>query len=122
MHANLAGETRGEITLQQRCTQPTRIVGRESRLECTRCREQQPMLPQLPRTVSTCSVPFKAKSHANMKHWTRQHALLVQKDFLSLFHPKPNGCLHFDLESCHLMHILLLPTHVTFYHSLRLAP
>ena len=33
-----------------------------------------------------------------------------------------NGCLCFDLESCNLMHILLLPTHVTFHCSLRLAP
>ena len=116
MHANLAGESRGEITLQQRCTQPTRIVGRELRLECTRCREQQPMLPQLPLYQQSVSTVFhsKPRCHANMEHWTHQHALLVQKDFLSLFHPKPNGCLHFDLESCHLMHILLLPTHVTF--------
>ena len=36
-------------------------------------------------------------------HWIRQHALLVQKDFLALFHPKPNECLRFDLESCNLM-------------------
>ena len=29
-------------------------------------------------------------------HWTRQHALLVQKDkfFLAFFHPKPNGLPH----------------------------
>ena len=58
--------------------QPTWMIGRELRLQCTRCREQQPMLPQL-----------KPRCHANMKHWTRQHALLVQKDFLPLFHPKP---------------------------------
>ena len=33
-------------------------------------------------------------------HWRRQDALLVQKHFVALFHPKPNECLHFDLESC----------------------
>ena len=33
----------------------------------------------------------------------RQHALLVQKDFLTLFHPKPNECVRFDLESCDFM-------------------
>ena len=36
-------------------------------------------------------------------HWTCQHAQPVQKDFLAFFHPKPNECLHFDLESCNLM-------------------
>ena len=83
-----------------------RMVGKELRLECTRCREQQPMLPQLP-PVSTLS-HSKPRCHANMKRWTRQHALLVKKDFLHLIHPKPNGCLRFDLESCNLMHILYM--------------
>ena len=43
-------------------------------------------------------------------HWRHQDALLVQKHFVALFHPKPNECLRFDLESCNL-HTLLLPTH-----------
>ena len=33
-------------------------------------------------------------------HWRRQDALLVQKHFVALFHPEPNECLRFDLESC----------------------
>ena len=45
------------------------------------------------------------------KHGSYQHALLVQKDFSWLFHPKPNGCLHFDLESCNLMCTCTVPTH-----------
>jgi len=42
-------------------------------------------------------------------HWTRQHALLVQKDFLALFHPKCNE--RFDLESCNLMCTYTVVTH-----------
>ena len=39
--------------------------------------------------ATTPTVSTKPRCHANMKHWTHQHALLVQKDFLPLFHPKP---------------------------------
>ena len=44
-------------------------------------------------------------------HWIHQHALLVQKDFLALFHLKPNECLRFDLESCDLMCTYTVVTH-----------
>ena len=44
-------------------------------------------------------------------HWRRQDAQLVQKHFLALFHPKPNGCLHFDLESCNMMCTFTVVTH-----------
>ena len=108
MHANLAGESRGEITLQQRCTNQ-RANGWQ-RIETGMYKVQRiTAYAATTPTVSTVS-HSKPRYHANMKHWTRQHALLAQKDFLPLFHPKPNGCLCFDLESCHLMHVLLLPT------------
>ena len=42
---------------------------------------------------------------------TRQDALLVQKHFVALFHPKPNECLCFDLESCNLMCTYTVVTH-----------
>ena len=44
-------------------------------------------------------------------HWRHQDAQLVQKHFLALFHPKPNECLHFDLESCNLMCTYAVVTH-----------
>ena len=44
-------------------------------------------------------------------HWRCQDALLVQKHFMALFHPKPNECLHFDLESCNLMCTYTFVTH-----------
>ena len=44
-------------------------------------------------------------------HWRHQDALLVQKHFVALFHPKPNECLHFDLESCNLMCTYTVVTH-----------
>ena len=44
-------------------------------------------------------------------HWRSQDAELVQKHFLALFHPKPNECLHFDLESCNLMCTYTVVTH-----------
>ena len=44
-------------------------------------------------------------------HWRCQDALLVQKHFVALFHPKPNECLHFDLESCNLMCTYTFVTH-----------
>ena len=44
-------------------------------------------------------------------HWRRQDALLVQKHFVALFHPKPNECLRFDLESCNLMCTYTVVTH-----------
>ena len=55
-------------------------------------------------------------------HWRHQDALLVQKHFVALFHPKPNECLRFDLESCNYIHCCYPPMHVTFHRSLRLAP
>ena len=62
------------------------------RLECycTRYKEQQPMQPQLP-LFQRCSIQSQdAKFHANMAALDMQ---LVQRDFLALFHPKPDGCL-----------------------------
>ena len=44
-------------------------------------------------------------------HWRRQDVQLVQKHFLALFHPKPNECLHFDLESSNLMCTYTVVTH-----------
>ena len=44
-------------------------------------------------------------------HWRRQDALLVQKHFMALFHPKRNECLRFDLESCNLMCTYTVVTH-----------
>ena len=79
------------------------------------------MLPQLS-LFQQCPI----QSQDVMQTWLhriRQHALLVQKDFLALFHPKPNECVRFDLESCNFcVHIPLLSTHVTFHRSLRLTP
>ena len=117
MHAKLAGETRGEIHFSR---DAPNIANGWQRIETRVYKVQRTAYSATTTTVSTVS-HSKPRCHANMKHWTRQHALLVQKDFLPLFHPKPNGCLRFDLESCNLMHILLLPTHVTFHRSLRLA-
>ena len=65
------------------------------------CRKQQHMLPQSP-LFQHCSIQSQDVMQTWL-HWTRQHVQLVQKDFLALFHPKPNECLHFDLESCNLM-------------------
>ena len=52
-------------------------------------------------------------------HWRRLDALLVQKHFVALFHPKPNECLRFDLESCNLMCTYTVVTHP--YHIPPLA-
>ena len=59
------------------------------------------MLSQLP-LFQQCSIQSQDIMQTWL-HWTRQHAQPVQKDFLAFFHPKPNECLHFDLESCNLM-------------------
>ena len=59
------------------------------------------MLPQLS-LLQQCSNQSQDVMQTWL-HWIRQHALLVQKDFLTLFHPKPNECVHFDLESCNFM-------------------
>ena len=59
------------------------------------------MLPQLS-LFHQCSIQNQDVMQTWL-HWIRQHALLVQKDFLTLFHPKPNECVHFDLESCNFM-------------------
>ena len=61
----------------------------------------QHMLPQLP-LFQQCSIQSQDVMQTWL-HWRRQDALLVQKHFVALFHPKPNECLHFDLESCNLM-------------------
>ena len=99
--ARLAVETRTkerETTLQQMSTnQHERLAvespkERELRLECysTRCREQQPMQPQLP-LFQQYVFHSKPRCHANMASYIgHQYAQLVQKDF---FHSKPNGCL-----------------------------
>ena len=55
-------------------------------------------------------------------HWRRQDALLVQKHFVALFHPKPNECLHFDLESCNLMctyTVVIHPCHIPLFAQAR---
>ena len=67
------------------------------------------MLPQLS-LFQQCSIQSQDVMQTWL-HWRCQDALLIQKHFVALFHPKPNECLHFDLESCNL-HTLLLPTHV----------
>ena len=77
------------------------------------------MLPQLS-LFQQCSIQSQDVMQTWL-HWRCQDALLVQKHFVALFHPKRNECQHFDLESCNL-HTLLLPTHVKFHHSIRLAP
>ena len=59
------------------------------------------MLPQLS-LFQQCSIESQDVMQTWLR-WTRQHAQFVQKDFLALFHPKPNECLHFDLESFNLM-------------------
>ena len=53
-------------------------------------------------TTLTVSTVFhsKPRCHATWLHWRRQDALLVLKHFVAHFHPKPNECLRFDLESC----------------------
>ena len=66
------------------------------------------MLPQLS-LFQQCSIQSQDLMQTWL-HWRHQDALLVQKHFVALFHPKPNECLRFDLESCNL-HTLLLPTH-----------
>ena len=69
------------------------------------------MLPQFP-LFQLCSIQSQDLMQTWL-HWTRQHAQLVQKDFLTLFHPKPNECLHFDLESCILMYTYTIVTNHT---------
>ena len=59
------------------------------------------MLPQLS-LFQQCSIQSQDVMQTRL-HWIRQHVLLVQKDFLTLFHPKPNEFVRFDLESCNLM-------------------
>ena len=59
------------------------------------------MLPQLS-LFQQCSIQSQDVMQTWL-HWRRKDALLVQKHFVALFHPKPNECLRFDLESCNLM-------------------
>ena len=73
----------------------------------------QHMLPQLP-LFQQCSIQSQDVMQTWL-HWRRQDALLVQKHFVALFHPKPNECLHFDLESCNLMctyTVVIDPCHI----------
>ena len=58
------------------------------------------MLPQLS-LFQQCSIQSQDVMQTWL-HWRRQDALLVQNHFVALFHPKPNECLRFDLESCNL--------------------
>ena len=74
----------------------------------TRCREQ-PMLPHLS-LFQQCPIQSQDVMQTWL-HWRRQDALLVQKYFLAPFHPKPNECLDFDLESCNLMCTYTIVTH-----------
>ena len=108
---------RGEITLQLRSTNQRKLLAVETPeerglgLECysTRCRVQQPMLPQLS-LFQQCSIQSQDVMQTWL-HWRCQDALLVQKHFVALFHPKPNECLRFDLESCNLMCTYTVVTH-----------
>ena len=59
------------------------------------------MLPQLS-LFQQCSIQSQDLMQTWL-HWSHQHALLVQKDFLALFYAKPNECLRFDLKSCNIM-------------------
>ena len=52
------------------------------------------MLPQLS-LFQQCSIQSQVVMQTWL-HWTLQHAQLVEKDFLALFHPRLNGCLRFD--------------------------
>ena len=67
------------------------------------------MLPQLS-LFEQCSIQSQDVMQTWL-HWRRQDALLVQKHFVALFHPKPNECLRFDLESCNLMCTYTVVTH-----------
>ena len=67
------------------------------------------MLPQLS-LFQQCSIQSQDVMQTWL-HWRCQDAQLVQKHFLALFHPKPNECLHFDLESCNLMCTYTVVTH-----------
>ena len=71
------------------------------------------MLPQLS-LFKQCSIQSQDVMQTWL-HWRRQDALLVQKHFMALFHPKPNECLRFDLESCNLMctyTVVVHPCHI----------
>ena len=67
------------------------------------------MLPQLS-LFQQCSIQSQDVKQTWL-HWRRQDALLVQNHFVALFHPKPNECLRFDLESCNLMCTYTVVTH-----------
>ena len=72
-------------------------------------RVQQPMLPQLS-LFQQCSIQSQDVMQTWL-HWRCQDALLVQKHFVALFHPKPNECLRFDVESFNLMCTYTVVTH-----------
>ena len=67
------------------------------------------MLPQLS-LFQQCSIQSQDVMQTWL-HWRRQDALLVQKHFVALFHPKPNECLRFDLESCNFNCTYIVVTH-----------
>ena len=67
------------------------------------------MLPQLS-PFQQCSIQSQDVMQTWL-HWRLQDALLVQNHFVALFHPKPNECLRFDLESCILMCTYTVVTH-----------
>ena len=67
------------------------------------------MLPQLS-LFQQCSIQSQDVMQTWL-HWRCQDAVLVQKHFMALFHPKPNECLRFDLESCNLMCTYTVVTH-----------
>ena len=89
--------------------QPTRMVSswnpRGERIEIRVLKYKVQRTTAYAATTLTVSTVFHSKPRCMQTwlHWTRQHAQLVQKHFLALFHPKPNGYLHFHLESCNLM-------------------
>ena len=67
------------------------------------------MLPQLS-LFQQCSIQSQDVMQTWL-HWRCQDALLVLKHFVTHFHPKPNECQHFDLESCNLMCTYTVVTH-----------
>ena len=105
-HAKLALETRGLAEKHQL----TQMIGswnpRGERIEI-RVLKYKVQRTAYAATTPTVSTVFHSKQrcHANMAtldmptYSTCSERLI----FLALFHPKPNGCLCFDLESCNLM-------------------
>ena len=98
--------------------QPTRMVGswnpRGERIEIRVLKYKVQRTTAYAATTPTVSTVFhsKPKCHANMARLdTRTCSTCSERFFLALFHPKPNGCLRFDLESCNLMCTYTVVTH-----------